>query len=132
MFAQLLLDRSVWRVDERRAARRTDKHCRQSAVCIRRRKGHLQGMTILVSIFLLGIVNFALHKAVLASRHRLLDDLPAVLRRLDGRASLIAEFVLLLGAMLLVAYGHPGWGVGYIGYSVLNGVSAWAILTRRI
>ena len=86
----------------------------------------------LLLTFLLGIMNFTLHKAVLSSRHRLLEELPVFLRRLDGRASLVAEFILLFGAMLLVAYGRTGWGFAYLGYSILNAISAWFILTRRI
>ena len=81
---------------------------------------------------LLGVGNFAMHKAVLESRHRILEQMPAILRSLGGRASLFAEFVLLLGAMLLVAGGHTGWGLAYLAYTVLNGLSAWMILTRKM
>ncbi len=86
----------------------------------------------LVLTFLLGIGNFALHKAVLESRHRILEQMPALLRSLGGRASLLAEFVLLLGAMLLVGNGYTGWGLAYLLYSVVNGLSAWLILSRRL
>ncbi|HYD23252.1 MAG TPA: hypothetical protein VEB68_00520 [Croceibacterium sp.] len=82
--------------------------------------------------FLLGIGNFAMHKAVLDSRHPLLAEVPRALRLLGGRASMIAEFVLLLGALLLVASGHPEWGLAYLAYSALNGLSAWLILSRRV
>ncbi|KRA81578.1 hypothetical protein [Altererythrobacter sp. Root672] len=81
--------------------------------------------------FLLGIGNFAVHKAVLESRHPLLEQLPALLRGFGGKASLGVEFVLLLGVLLLAAYGHPGWGWAYFGYSVLNGISGWLIISRR-
>jgi len=82
--------------------------------------------------FLLGIGNFALQRAVLECRHRLLRDLPPLIRRLGGRASLAAEFCLLLGALLLVASGHAEWGWAYLAYSVLNGFSAWLILSHRL
>jgi hypothetical protein len=85
-----------------------------------------------VLTFLLGIGNFALHRAVLESRHHLVEQMPRILRRLGGRASLIAEFVLLLGALLLVANGYTGWGLAYFFYSMINGFSAWLILSRRI
>ena len=91
----------------------------------------LRSMAIVIT-FLLGIANFAVHKAVLESRHRLLSELPGAVRLLGGRASLAAEFVLLAGALMLTATGHPGWGLAYLGYSVLNGLAGWLILSRRI
>lgn len=92
---------------------------------------HIGSMPIVLT-FLLGIGNFALHRAVLESRHHLIEQMPRLLRALGGRASLLAEFVLLVGAMLLVADGHLGWGLAYFGYSMLNGLSSWLILSRRI
>lgn len=82
--------------------------------------------------FLLGIGNFAVHKAVLDSRHPLLAHMPGFIRLLGGKASLAVEFVLLAGALLLTASGHPGWGWAYFGYSVLNGLAGWLILSRRL
>jgi hypothetical protein len=87
---------------------------------------------IVVLTFLLGIANFAMHRAVLESRHPLLAQMPRLLRLLGGRASLIAEFVLLVGALLLVASGHPGWGWAYLAYSAVNGLAGWLILSRRV
>jgi len=84
----------------------------------------------LIATFLLGIVNFAMHQAVLRSRHPLVEQLP--LMRLGARVSLGAEFVVLLGAMLLAGNGYPGWAWVYAGYSVLNGLGAWLIISRRI
>jgi len=83
-------------------------------------------------VFLLGLGNFALHKAVLESGHPLLEQMPWFVHPLGGRGSLVAEFLLLLGALLLVANAHPVWGWAYLGYSVLNGAAGWLILTRRI
>jgi len=86
----------------------------------------------IVLTFLLGIGNFAMHKAVLESRHPLLGQVPWFVHLLGGRVSLITEFLLLLGAMLLVAEGYPAWGWTYLAYSVLNGLAAWLILSRRV
>jgi len=88
-------------------------------------------MVILVT-FLLGIGNFALHKAVLESRHPLVLQMPRFLRGRGGRVSLLVEFMVLLVALLLVANGHPGWGWVYFGYTLFNGGSAWLILTHRL
>jgi hypothetical protein len=32
----------------------------------------------------------------------------------------------------MVAGGSLGWAWAYLGYSALNGVSAWLILSRRV
>ncbi|MBC2664566.1 hypothetical protein H7F51_03420 [Novosphingobium flavum] len=86
----------------------------------------------LVFVFLLGIVNFAMHRAVLASGHPILAQVAWLYRPLGGRFSLIVEFMMLLGSMLLVSSGSPGWAWGYAVYTAINAVSAWLILTRRL
>ncbi len=86
----------------------------------------------LVVLFLLGVVNFAMHKAVLASRHPLLEQVPWFFHMLGGRFSLVVEFMMLLGSMLMVAGGSTGWAWAYVVYSLFNGVSAWLILSHRV
>lgn len=88
------------------------------------------GQMALFAIFLLGIVNFAMHQAVLRSRHPLVYAIPR--GELLGRISLSVEFVALLGAMLLAGNGYPGWAWIYGGYTVLNSLFAWLFLSRRI
>lgn len=88
-------------------------------------------MAALVLTFLLGVGNFALHRAVLESYHPLLGRMPFA-RTLGGRGTLMAEFLVLLGAMLLVGNGSTAWAWAYAGYTALNGVAAWLILTRRV
>ena len=87
---------------------------------------------MIVLTFLLGIANFALHKAVLESRHPLLAQVPWFLQMLGGRFSMAVEFVMLAGSLLMVAQGATGWGWFYAGYSLANALSAWLILSRRI
>lgn len=88
-------------------------------------------MVLLLS-FLLGIGNFAMHKAVIESRHPLLGQLPWFIHLLGGRVSLATEFLVLFAALLLVAQGNPLWALAYGFYSLVNGFGAWLILTRRI
>lgn len=83
-------------------------------------------------LFLLGIANFAMHKAVLESGHPLLGRMPWFFHMLGGRFSLWVEFLMLLAAMLMAASGSTTWAWLYAAYSVLNGVSAWLILTGRV
>jgi hypothetical protein len=86
----------------------------------------------LAFVFLLGLANFALHKAVLESAHPLLGEMTWLFRPLGGKLSLAVEFVLLLAALLLVANVHPGWGWAYFGYSLGNAFAAWLILSKRV
>ena len=86
----------------------------------------------IVILFFLGIGNFAMHKAVLESGHPLLGQVPWFFHLLGGRFSLLAEFIVLLGAMLMVAQGSSGWAWGYAIYSAANGLSAWLIMSGRV
>lgn len=86
----------------------------------------------IVVIFALGIVNFALHKAVIESKHPIVESIPLYGDRSGGRLALGIEFIVLLAAMLLVSDGSFGWAWLYVGYSAANGLAAWMILTDRI
>jgi len=86
----------------------------------------------LITLFLLGIANFAMHRAVLESGHPLLGRVPWTVQMLRGRGSLVIEFLMLLGAMLMVDQGSTGWAIGYAVYSLVNALSAWLILSDRI
>ncbi|MFZ9394643.1 MAG: hypothetical protein ACO25F_01110 [Erythrobacter sp.] len=83
-------------------------------------------------IFLLGIGNFALHRAVLESRHPLLGQMPWFVNVMGGKLTLLTEFLVLLAALLLAANGWPGLAWAYLAYSGLNALAAWLILTDRI
>jgi len=83
-------------------------------------------------LFMLGIANFAMHKAVLESRHPLLGRMPWFFHLLGGRFSLAVEFLMLVSAMLMVAAGSPAWAWVYAGYSLANGFAAWLILSGRV
>jgi hypothetical protein len=85
----------------------------------------------LLFLFLLGIANFAMCKAVLESGHPLLGS-QGTMRLFGGRVGLTIEFVVLAGSMLMVASGARGWGWGYALYSVANGAAAWLVLSRRL
>lgn len=85
----------------------------------------------LIIIFLLGITNFALHRAVLEGPNPRSAEIGRLAARFGRRAMLGAEFFILLAALLIAA---RGWGFAvwaYLGYSLLNGLAAWLILSRR-
>lgn len=84
------------------------------------------------AVFLLGVFNFAAHKAILESGHPVLAQLPWLFETMGGRLSLTLEFAMLLGTLLTVGQGWTGWGLVYAGYSLLNLGSAWLILSGRV
>jgi hypothetical protein len=86
----------------------------------------------LILLFLLGVGNFAMHKAVLESGHPILAQMPGLFQPLGGRLSLILEFGVLVGTMLMAAEGSAGWVWGYAIYTALNASSVWMILSGRI
>ena len=88
-------------------------------------------MVVLLT-FLLGIANFAMHRAVMESGHPLIDRMPWFYHALNRRLSLVVEFIMLLAGMLLAAQGFAWGAVGYVLYSALNALSAWMILTGRV
>jgi hypothetical protein len=87
-------------------------------------------MAILI-VFLLGIANFAAHRAVLESGHPLVDAMPRAFQVLGGRLGLLVEFVMLLGSMWMVSVGETAWALGYTAYSAVNAFAAWLILSGR-
>ena len=92
----------------------------------------VEPVMVIVLTFLLGIGNFAVHKAVLESGHPLLREMPWFTGPRGGKIGLAIEFLLLLGALLLAAQGYAAWAWAYFGYTALNGAAAWLILTRRV
>ena len=83
-------------------------------------------------IFLLGIGNFALYRAVMDSKHPALGAVSWFAGRNGRRFAFGLEFCVLLAAMLLAANGWTSLAWGYLVYSCLNGASGWLILTGRI
>ncbi len=87
---------------------------------------------IVFFVFLLGIGNFAAHKAVLESGHPLLGQLSWLFESLGGRLSLILEFTMLVGTLMAMQGGSNGWALFYALYTGVNFGSAWLILTGRV
>ena len=91
-----------------------------------------RGRMAVITIFMLGIANFALHRAVLESGHPLLGQSAWFTTMLGGKATLVLEFIVLIAAMALsrLDYGAAVWA--YAAYSGLNGLAAWLILSGRV
>jgi hypothetical protein len=87
----------------------------------------------LLACFFLGIGNFAMHKAVVESGHPFVEDTKLHFGRHFGRnGSYALEFVMLAGAMVL-AYDGAIWAtLAYLGYTAMNAVAAWLLLSGKI
>lgn len=83
-------------------------------------------------IFVLGIVNFAINRAVFESGHPLFARLPQISQTIGRRAALVSEFAVLFFALLLSVKGWPGYAWAYAAYTMVNGAAAWLILSRRM
>ncbi|WP_170001705.1 hypothetical protein [Pseudopontixanthobacter vadosimaris] len=82
--------------------------------------------------FILGIVNFALQKAVTESGHPALDRMPRLARHRSGKIMLAVEYAILVGVMLAAEDGWGGAVWGYAIYTAMNGLAAWSIVTKRM
>ena len=89
-------------------------------------------MAGLFVLFVLGIINFAVHKAVLESGHPLVEQMAWMRRTIVMPISLWFEFAILLTAL---AFAHNGWGGAVLAYSCytgFNAASGWFVLTGRL
>lgn len=85
-----------------------------------------------IMIFVLGIGNFALNRAVFDSGHPLLVRLPRSSQTLGRRAALVTEFAVLFFALLLSVEGWPGFVWAYCGYTAVNAAAGWLIVSGRV
>lgn len=86
----------------------------------------------LTIIFILGIANFTMQRAVLESGHPIVNQMRELMALGGQRFILVLEFAVLLGALLLAANGWPAIAWAYLAYSALNAITAWLILTGRV
>ncbi len=86
----------------------------------------------LIITFLLGMGNFACHRAVIESGHRMLVEMPSTTLQVARWSSLALEFGLLCGALYAASTGHVHWVWLYAGYSLINLGAAWSIVSGRI
>ncbi len=62
----------------------------------------------------------------------MLGQMPWFVHMLGGKLTLATEFMVLLAAMMLAANGWPVLVWVYLGYSGLNALAAWLILSDQI
>jgi hypothetical protein len=88
---------------------------------------------LVVFCFLMGIANFAMHKAVAESGHPFVEDTKRYFgKHFSPYGSYAIELALLIGAMLF-AQGGAMWTVlVYWAYTGMNAVATWLLLSRRM
>lgn len=85
-----------------------------------------------IIVFVLGIGNFTMHRAVMESGHPLLRQWLGHLRPIGRRIAFGTEFLVLLLALMLAINGWPAVAWVYALYTVCNGFASWLMLTGRV
>lgn len=87
---------------------------------------------MLVFCFLMGIANFAMHKAVAESGHPFVEDTKRYFgRHFSPYGSYAIELVLLIGAMVLAQQGAVPVVLLYAAYTGMNAIATWLLLSGR-
>ncbi len=90
-------------------------------------------MLYLLICFMLGIGNFAMHKAVVESGHPFVEDTKLYFGRHFGKnGSYAIEFILLAAAMVFANSGSLLVVFFYLGYTLLNVLATYLLLTGRV
>jgi hypothetical protein len=90
-------------------------------------------MIFVILVFVLGVANFGMHKAVVESGHPFVEDSKLYFGRHFGqKSSYILEFVILLAVLVFAANGSWIAPAVYLIYTGLNSLAAWLLLTGRI
>ena len=95
-------------------------------------KGREPDNMLLIVCFLLGIANFAMHKAVAESGHPVVEDAK---RYFGGHfspyGSYAIELALLIGALWFANDGSLAVSLTYGVYTGINAVATWLLLSGR-
>lgn len=88
---------------------------------------------LLILCFLMGVGNFAMHKAVAESRHPYVEDTKRYFGMHFGKnASYAIELTFLIGALLFAHEGSLLITGFYLVYTLLNVFATWMLLTGRV
>jgi hypothetical protein len=87
---------------------------------------------LVVFCFLMGIANFAMHKAVAESGHPFIEDTKRYFgKHFSPYGSYAIELALLIGAMLFAEDGSMWVVLVYWGYTAMNGIATWLLLSGK-
>lgn len=83
-------------------------------------------------IFLCGIGNFAMHKAMLESDHPLIAEARGSFRKILGPyGSYILEFFMLVAALIFANMGMLSAVIFYFVYTLANCAAAWVLFSNK-
>ena len=87
---------------------------------------------LLIIGFLLGVANFAMHKAVVESGHPFVEDTKRYFgKHIGPYGSYAIELALLIGALWLANQGSLAISLLYAAYTAINGVATWWLLSGK-
>jgi hypothetical protein len=87
----------------------------------------------LIICFVLGIGNFAMHRAVIESGHPFVEDTKFYFGRHFGRnGSYFLEFAMLFAALYFAHSGSTLALLVYAIYTALNALAAWLLMSGRV
>lgn len=87
---------------------------------------------LLIFTFLMGVANFAMHKAVIECGHPFVEDTKRYFGRYLGPyGSYTIELALLTGALWLANEGSVLGGLFYLAYTGMNAIATWMLLTGK-
>ncbi|MBL0924181.1 MAG: hypothetical protein IBJ12_06905 [Sphingomonadaceae bacterium] len=87
---------------------------------------------LVVVCFLMGIANFAMHKAVAESGHPFVEDTKRYFgKHFSPYGSYAIELALLIGAMLFAQENAVLVVLIYGAYTGMNGVATWLLLSGK-
>ncbi|MGB5078896.1 MAG: hypothetical protein WBO17_15560 [Sphingorhabdus sp.] len=89
-------------------------------------------MMLLIFCFVMGVANFAMHKAVAESGHPFVEDTKLYFGRFMGPyASYAIELAILIAAMWFSNEGYALIAFFYWAYTGMNAVATWLLLSGR-
>lgn len=87
---------------------------------------------LLIFSFLMGVANFAMHKAVVESGHPFVEDTKRHFgKHIGPYGSYAIELALLIGALWLANEGSVLIALFYAAYTGMNGIATWLLLTGK-
>ena len=88
-------------------------------------------MFILI-IFICGIANFAMHKAMMESNHPMISEARTSFSKFLGPyGSYILEFIMLAAALIFANMGMLTAMIFYCVYTLANGAGAWVLFSNK-
>lgn len=95
-------------------------------------KGPDEPYMLLIFCFIMGVANFAMHKAVAESGHPFVEDTKRYFgNHFSPYGSYAIELALLIGALWFANEGSMAVSLTYWAYTGINGIATWLLLSGK-